>query len=119
MGADFKGSQVTPSDGRQITVNQRVAGSSPAPGASTSGVRRGTGRERVERASGMSGIAIDLAAIVIAVLVLVTIANRIGVPYPILLVIGGIGLGYFPGVPALEMPPSVVLLVFLPGLLYW
>lgn len=62
---------------------------------------------------------IDLGAIAVTVLVLVSIANRIGVPYPILLVLGGIGLGYVPGVPALQMPPAVVLLVFLPPLLYW
>ena len=67
----------------------------------------------------MSGIVIDLGAIALAVLVLVSIANRIGVPYPILLVLGGIGLGYVRGVPALQMPAGIVLLVFLPPLLYW
>ena len=67
----------------------------------------------------MSGVVIDLGAIAVAVLVLVSIANRIGVPYPILLVLGGIGLGYIPGIPALQMPPAIVLLVFLPPLLYW
>jgi Na+/H+ antiporter len=65
------------------------------------------------------GLAVDLAVIVIAVLVLVSLANRINVPYPILLVLGGIGLGYVPGLPPLEMPPGVVLLIFLPPLLYW
>ena len=64
-------------------------------------------------------IVIDLGAIALAVIVLVSIANRIGVPYPILLVLGGIGLGYVPGVPALQMLPDIVLLVFLPPLLYW
>lgn len=67
----------------------------------------------------MNGIAIDLGAITVATLTLVSLANRLGVPYPILLVLGGIVLGYVPGVPALQMPPSVVLLVVLPGLLYW
>jgi Na+/H+ antiporter len=65
------------------------------------------------------GLAIDLAVIVIAVLVLVSLASRFNVPYPILLVLGGIGLGYIPGLPPLEMPPAVVLLIFLPPLLYW
>ncbi len=64
-------------------------------------------------------LAVDLALIVIAVLVLVSVANRVNVPYPILLVLGGIGLGYLPGLPPLEMPPGVVLLIFLPPLLYW
>ncbi|MGZ3496754.1 MAG: Na+/H+ antiporter [Vulcanimicrobiaceae bacterium] len=66
-----------------------------------------------------SWVIIDLAAIFIAVLVFVTIANRLNIAYPILLVIGGIGLGYIPGLPVLDMPPEIVLLVFLPPLLYW
>jgi len=67
----------------------------------------------------MSGIVIDLAAITVVVLALVTVANWAGLPYPIFLVLGGIGLGYVPGLSALLMPPEIVLLVFLPGLLYW
>jgi hypothetical protein len=31
------------------------------------------------------------------------------VPYPILLVVCGIGLGYVPDVPALQMPPNIVM----------
>lgn len=66
-----------------------------------------------------NGVAIDLAVIAVAVLVFVTIANRLNVAYPIVLVLGGIALGYIPGLPNLEMPPDVVLLIFLPPLLYW
>jgi CPA1 family monovalent cation:H+ antiporter len=66
-----------------------------------------------------AGLAVDLAAIAIAILVCVSIANRINVAYPIVLVLGGIALGYIPGLPVLQMPPGVVLLVFLPPLLYW
>ncbi len=66
-----------------------------------------------------SAIAIDLGVIFAATLVLVPIANRIGVAYPILLVLGGIGLGYLPGLPPLAMPPDMVLVIFLPPLLYW
>jgi len=66
-----------------------------------------------------SGVAVDLAAIFGAILMLVLIANRLGVAYPILLVLGGIALGYVPGLPQLAMPPDLVLLIFLPPLLYW
>lgn len=66
-----------------------------------------------------AGLAIDLAAIVTTILICVSLANRLNVAYPILLVIGGIALGYVPGLPSLEMPPGVVLLIFLPPLLYW
>lgn len=65
------------------------------------------------------GLAIDLAVVIIAILLLVSLANRIGVPYPIMLVVGGVALGYIPGLPALAMPPELVLLIFLPPLLYW
>ena len=48
-----------------------------------------------------------------------TIANRINVAYPIVLVLGGMAIGYLPGVPTFPLPPDLVLLVFLPPLLYW
>lgn len=64
-------------------------------------------------------VAIDLAVIVVAVLVCVSIANRLRIAYPILLVLGGIALGYIPGVPELHLPPQAVFFIFLPPLLYW
>jgi monovalent cation/hydrogen antiporter len=53
-----------------------------------------------------------------AVATLATLANRIGVPYPILLVLGGLVLGFVPGLPRVELEPEVVFLLFLPPLLY-
>src|SRR3954470_13645916 len=53
-----------------------------------------------------------------AVAALATLANRIGVPYPILLVLGGLVLGFMPGLPRIELQPEVVFLLFLPPLLY-
>ena len=53
-----------------------------------------------------------------AVATLATLANRIGVPYPILLVLGGLVLGFVPGLPRVELEPDVVFLLFLPPLLY-
>lgn len=66
-----------------------------------------------------SALAIDLAAIIVAILVLVSVANRLHVPYPIALVLGGIALGYVPGLPPLALRPDTVLVIFLPPLLYW
>jgi monovalent cation/hydrogen antiporter len=40
------------------------------------------------------------------------------IPYPILLVLGGLALGFVPGVPRLALPPDVVLVAVLPPLLY-
>src|SRR5215207_724536 len=53
-----------------------------------------------------------------AVATLATLANRIRVPYPILLVLGGLVLGFVPGLPRVELEPDVVFLLFLPPLLY-
>jgi hypothetical protein len=54
----------------------------------------------------------------IAVAALATLANRIGIPYPILLVLGGLVLGFVPGLTRVEFHPEAVLLLFLPPLLY-
>ena len=55
----------------------------------------------------------------VAVGVLVVIARRMDVPYPILLVVGGLLIGLIPGLPNVELRPELVLLLFLPPLLYW
>ena len=49
---------------------------------------------------------------------LATLANRIKVPYPILLVLGGLVLGFMEFLPQVELEPDVVFLLFLPPLLY-
>jgi CPA1 family monovalent cation:H+ antiporter len=43
---------------------------------------------------------------------------RVRVPYPILLVLGGLALGFMPGLPDVELPPDLVLVGVLPPLLY-
>jgi monovalent cation/hydrogen antiporter len=60
-----------------------------------------------------------LIIVFVAIIVLVTIANRLNVSYPIALVLGGIAIGYVPGIPTFQLPPELVLVVFLPPLLYW
>jgi Na+/H+ antiporter len=54
----------------------------------------------------------------VALAAIATLARRIEVPYPILLVIGGLLIGLVPGLPRVEIDPDLVLLVFLPPLLY-
>src|SRR5258706_8634041 len=56
--------------------------------------------------------------LLLAVAVLAIVARRIGVPYPILLVLGGALLGFMPGLPQIELAPDLVFLIFLPPLLY-
>jgi CPA1 family monovalent cation:H+ antiporter len=49
---------------------------------------------------------------------LLILAGPLRIPYPILLVLGGLLLGFGPGVPLVTMPPEVVLIGVLPPLLY-
>ncbi len=49
---------------------------------------------------------------------MLVIAPTLRVPYPIVLVIGGLALGFVPGMPELELPPDLVLVAVLPPLLY-
>jgi CPA1 family monovalent cation:H+ antiporter len=49
---------------------------------------------------------------------LAVLARVLRVPYPIMLVLGGAVIGFLPGVPTVELDPEIVLLIFLPPLLY-
>ena len=60
-----------------------------------------------------------LIVLLLAVVPLVTIARRVNVAYPIVLIAGGVVAGLLPGLPHFVLPPSVVLTVFLPPLVYW
>lgn len=66
----------------------------------------------------MNDLQIFLAALFISAAILNSIANWLKVPYPIPLVIGGLAIGLIPGMPNIELDPDLVLLVFLPPLLY-
>jgi monovalent cation/hydrogen antiporter len=49
---------------------------------------------------------------------LAVLAGVLRVPYPVTLVAGGAVIGFLPGVPDVTLDPDVVLLIFLPPLLY-
>jgi monovalent cation/hydrogen antiporter len=61
-------------------------------------------------------------AIIICLLFVVTalaeVTDKIKIPYPILLVMAGIGIGLFPGLPTISLNPEIVFLIFLPPILY-
>ncbi len=50
--------------------------------------------------------------------VFASVARRLKVPYPILLVLAGLALSFLPHVPRVPLSPDVVFFVFLPPLLY-
>ena len=49
---------------------------------------------------------------------LLVVAARWRKPLPVLLVAGGVAIGFVPGLPELELPPDLVLVAILPPLLY-
>jgi Na+/H+ antiporter len=49
---------------------------------------------------------------------LLALAQIVRIPYPILLVLGGLAVGFVPGVPHIELAPDLVLVAVLPPLLY-
>jgi CPA1 family monovalent cation:H+ antiporter len=61
---------------------------------------------------------LQLLALLVSAAVLLILAGPLRIPYPILLVLGGLMLGFAPGVPKVTMPPEVVLIGILPPLLY-
>ena len=56
--------------------------------------------------------------LLLVVVVLVTLANRVLIPYPILLVLGGLVLSFLPAVPVVPLDPDLVFLIFLPPILW-
>ena len=61
---------------------------------------------------------LQLLLLLITALGLLLLADPLHVPYPILLVVGGLALGFAPGVPTVTLPPDAVIVGVLPPLLY-
>ena len=56
--------------------------------------------------------------ILIVILLLIMLANKIKVAYPILLVLAGLIISFIPGVPVINIEPELIFFIFLPPLLY-
>jgi monovalent cation/hydrogen antiporter len=59
-----------------------------------------------------------LVGLLAAAAALLATAQLVRIPYPILLVLGGLGLSFVPGMPQIELAPDLVLVAVLPPLLY-
>jgi CPA1 family monovalent cation:H+ antiporter len=57
-------------------------------------------------------------ALIVAVATLLAIAPRLRIPYPILLVLGGLAIALVPGMPEFDLDPELVFFGVLPPLLY-
>ena len=61
----------------------------------------------------------SIVLIILAVMIgLSAIADRIKLPYPIILISAGIAIGFIPTMPTIALDPEIVFLIFLPPLLY-
>jgi monovalent cation/hydrogen antiporter len=59
-----------------------------------------------------------LAALLAAGLLLLVVSQLVRVPYPIVLVLGGVAISLIPGLPTVQLSPNLVLVAVLPPLLY-
>src|SRR4051794_1058115 len=63
-------------------------------------------------------IAETIVLLLAIALALAWLSRRIGVPYPVALVLGGVGLAFVPGLPPIRIDGDLVLLLFVAPLLY-
>jgi CPA1 family monovalent cation:H+ antiporter len=61
---------------------------------------------------------LELLALLVALGALLALSPTLRLPLPILLVLGGVVMGFIPGLPHVTLPPAVVLVAVLPPLLY-
>ncbi len=66
----------------------------------------------------MGQVDLMIAGLLVVVAALSVVARRWPVPYPIVLVTAGVVFGFVPGPPVVKLDPQVVLVVFVPPLLY-
>jgi Na+/H+ antiporter len=59
-----------------------------------------------------------LFGLLVAIVILATLATRLRIPYAILLVLAGLFLGFVPGLPSITLNPELILVLFLPPLIY-
>jgi len=61
---------------------------------------------------------LELLGLLVGVGALLALSPTLRVPLPILLVLGGVVMGFIPGLPEVTLPPEIVLVAVLPPLLY-
>src|SRR5882672_60668 len=68
--------------------------------------------------STVENLELVLILLLVCVVAFGAIANRLKIPYPILLVIGGLALSLVPGIPRFNLDPDMIFLGVLPPLLF-
>ncbi|MES2616906.1 MAG: Na+/H+ antiporter [Bacteroidota bacterium] len=57
-------------------------------------------------------------SLILAIVLLIMVANKIKVAYPVLLVLAGLLISVIPGTPEMHINPELIFVIFLPPLLY-
>lgn len=57
-------------------------------------------------------------SLILAIVLLIMLAKKIKVAYPVLLVLAGLTISFIPGVPTMHIDPELIFIIFLPPLLY-
>jgi monovalent cation/hydrogen antiporter len=68
--------------------------------------------------SGIGAVEFVFLLLLFFIVVFGVLARKIGIPYPIIMVIGGLLLSFFPAIPDIALNPDLIFLVVLPPLLY-
>ena len=67
---------------------------------------------------GIHALEMVFLLLLLFVVIFGALARKLEIPYPIVLVLGGLLLSFVPGVPTITLNPDVVFFVILPPLLY-
>lgn len=59
-----------------------------------------------------------ILSLLFGIAMLSMISEKLKIPYPIFLVIAGLGISFIPGIPIIGLNPDIVFMIFLPPLLY-
>jgi len=57
--------------------------------------------------------------LLLCAVIVVSVAQKLRIPYPIALVLGGAAIGFIPGMPDINFNPNVLLVIVLPPILYY
>jgi monovalent cation/hydrogen antiporter len=68
--------------------------------------------------SGIGAVEFVFLLLLFFIIVFGILARKLGTPYPIIMVIGGLLLSFIPGIPNITLNPDLIFLVVLPPLLY-
>jgi Na+/H+ antiporter len=69
-------------------------------------------------AEGLQALETVFLLLLVLIAVFAVVARRLDIPYPIVLVVVGLGISLIPGLPRISLNPDVVFLVILPPLLF-